>query len=114
MKIVIVKEPVSEEELRKLAEEFYKTMLKGVVDVERKIMAVGGEFHIDSNNVLLAHDSKQENIWGFNLYFDREGDERVECISLINIRPAQDNPAMEILDESLRKRMKEIILNLIS
>lgn len=110
MKIQIIEKRISEKELRKVAEEFYGEMIKGVVDIEREILAMGGEYHMDANNMLIENDSKQQNIWGFNWYFDRNGDDRIEYISLINIRPKAGNRVMEVQDKSLRDKMKKIIL----
>ncbi len=114
MNIKIVDRKISETELLEMAEEFYIKMIKGVVDVEREILAVGGEYHMDANVILLENGSKQENVWGFNWYFDRSGDQGVEYVSLINIRPMQGNKVMEVQDPALRARMKKIILKYLS
>lgn len=110
MYIKIINKKTTESELRKIAKDFYIDMIKGVVDIEQEILAVGGEYHIDANMVLIKNGSKQQNIWGFNWYFDKTQNERIEYVSLINIRPAQGNRAMEIQDPSLRDAMKTIIL----
>jgi len=110
MHIKIVDQKIAEHELREIAKDFYIDMIKGVVDVKREILAMGGEYHIDANMFLIKNGSKQQNIWGFNWYFDKPQDERIEYISLINIRPAQGNKAMEIQNEPLRDAMKTIIL----
>lgn len=109
MKIKIVENEISLEELKELAQEFYGTMIKGAIDVENEILALGGEYHMDANNVLIEKGLKQPNIWGFNINFEKEGDDWIEYTSLINIRPAQGNRAMELADENLKKRIKEII-----
>lgn len=114
MFIKIIDQKITERELREIAAEFYIDMIKGVVDIERGILAMGGEYHIDANMVLIENGSRQQNVWGFNWYFDRTGDERVEYVSLINIRPAQGNRAMEVQDASLRDTMKIIILKYLS
>jgi len=110
MNIKIIDKKISESELREIAKDFYGNMVKGVVDIEREIVAMGGEYHMDANIVLTDDGSKQRNIWGFNWYFDKLGDERIEYISLINIRPKQGNRIMEVQDLSLRDRMKSVIL----
>lgn len=110
----IIDKKITEFELRDLAKDFYGEMIKGVVDVKREILAMGGEYHIDANMMLIENNSKQENIWGFNWYFNKTGGEQIEYISLINIRPAQGNKAMEIQDEFLRNKMKSIILKYLS
>ncbi|TSC59838.1 MAG: hypothetical protein LiPW15_506 [Parcubacteria group bacterium LiPW_15] len=110
MNIKIIDSKISDVELREVAKDFYGEMVKGVVDVEREILAMGGEYHMDANVVLIENGSKGSDIWGFNWYFDKDGDERIEYISLINIRPGQGNRAMEVQDADLRDRMKNIIL----
>ena len=110
MNIKIIDKKISESELREIAKDFYVEMVKGVVDIEREILAMGGEYHMDANNVLIENDSKQQNVWGFNWYFDKSGDERIEYISLINIRPKQGNRVMEVQDASLCDKMKSVIL----
>ena len=53
MRIKIIDKKISKDELQEIAKEFYVVMIKGVVDVERDILAVGGEYHMDANNVLI-------------------------------------------------------------
>lgn len=114
MYIKIIDKKITESELREIAKDFYGYMIKGVVDIEQEILAMGGEYHIDANMVLIKNGSKQQNIWGFNWYFDKTEERQIEYISLINIRPAQKNRSMEIQDESLRSAMKTIILKYLS
>ena len=114
MNIKIINDKISEKELREIAKDFYGNMIKGVVDVEREILAMGGEYHMDANEILIKNKSKQQDIWGFNWYFDKSGDERIEYVSLINIRPGQDNRKMEVQNAFLRDRMKSIILKYLS
>lgn len=110
MDIRIITKPITCAEAKEIAKEFYVDMVKGVVDIEQGILALGGEWHIDANNVLTENGSKQSNVWGFNFYPD---DNRIQYTSLINIRPAQNNRAIEIQDEKLRKNMDDIIKKLI-
>ena len=114
MPVKIIDKKITESELRKIAKDFYVDMVKGVVDIERGILAIGGEYHMDANAILIENGSRQQNVWGFNWYFDRTGDERIEYVSLINIRPAQGNRSMEVQNASLRDAMKIIILKYLS
>ncbi len=109
MNIQIIRDTITEDELREIGKEFYDTMVKGVVDIERNIIVFGGEYHMDANIVLLEDGSEQRNIWGFNVYFDKLRDSWIEYTSLINIRPLQENYDMEVSSESIRSIMKEII-----
>lgn len=81
-------------------------MVKFVVDIEKGALAIGGEMHADCEEILLAQGSEQENLWGANLYPFREGDERIEYTSLINIKPRIGNQDMEIKDEKVRQMVK--------
>ncbi|MCX6752412.1 MAG: DUF5674 family protein [Candidatus Nomurabacteria bacterium] len=114
MNIKIIDKKIKESELREIAKEFYGNLIKGVVDIDREILAMGGEYHMDANVVLVENGSKQKDIWGFNWYFDKEGDGRIEYVSLINIRPKQNNRTMEVQNVYLRDKMKSVILRYIS
>src|SRR3989344_1600582 len=74
MDIKIIKEPISLEEVKKLAREIYRDMVKGAVDIERGVIALGGEWHMDANKVLLTDGSAQENVWGFNIHVEEHGE----------------------------------------
>ena len=111
--ILIVREPIDASTLDALAKEWYGTMVKGVADLERGIIALGGDWHMDANNVLIGDESEQKNLWGFNVYPDERGDKALEYISLINIRPRQGNKKMELEDEKLRARIRSILKKLI-
>ena len=113
MNIKIIKEPVTIAEVQALAKEIYGDMIKGVADVERGIMALGGEYHIDANSKLIKAGSSQSDLWGFNIYFKRDGEDWIECTSLINIRPQEGNRGMLISDQNLVKRIRNIVEKLI-
>lgn len=109
MEILIVREPITEETLDALAREWYQTLVKGVADIDCGIVALGGEWHIDANNRLIEEGSRQEHLWGFNIYPKETGDAAIEYVSLINIRPAQDNRSMEISNEDIRRAVREAV-----
>ena len=113
MEILIVREPISHATLAPLAEAWHQTLVKGVADLGRGIVALGGEWHMDANVILLAEGSQQRDVWGFNIYPDERGDAALEYVSLINIRPGQNNREMELRDEALRERLREIVATLI-
>jgi len=109
MDVKIITSKISKEELAQYAKEQYVEMIKGAIDIGKGSMALGGEWHMDANQVLIDNGSEQKDIWGFNIYVDKNHDERVEYISLINIRPAQNNRSMEIEDGTIREKMKKVI-----
>lgn len=113
MEIRIVREPISLSEIEGLAGAWHRTLVKGVADVEREIIALGGEWHMDANTVLIADGSQQRNVWGFNLYQNERGEQAIAFISLINIRPAQGSTEMELKDEKLRENIRDIVRTLV-
>ncbi len=101
------------DELQELANERFGDMVKAVVDLERVVMAVGGELHADEEALLLSDGSQQQNLWGINLYPDRQATEFVEFDSMINIRPLQNNRSRSVVDLSRREKIMEIVAKLV-
>ena len=99
--------------LKDMAEKMFDNFVKCVVDVEREIMIVGGELHTDEEALLLETGSKQENIWGINIYTEKKDDEFIEFDSIINIRPSFGNKSREVENPDVRKKIKEIVKELI-
>ncbi|MDO8664960.1 MAG: DUF5674 family protein [Candidatus Liptonbacteria bacterium] len=64
MNIKIITAKISRAEAKEIAKEFYGDMVKGVVDIERELIAPGGEYHMDANMVLVNSGSEQKNVWG--------------------------------------------------
>jgi hypothetical protein len=105
--ILVLDAPIDPSELLRLCERF-EGMVKYVVDVERRRIAIGGEMHADAEHVLLEAGSRQEDLWGANYYPGRGSEGCIEFTSLINIRPAAGNRGMELLDPGLREKVREI------
>ena len=111
--ILLVKKPLAPAELSRLVGHPFQDMVKFVVDVERKIAAVGGELHADAEEILIENGSRQSDLWGGN-YFPGRGEG--ECIvfnSLINIRPAAGNRSLTVEDPVLRDRIRAVVFVLI-
>jgi hypothetical protein len=109
MTIKIIRDKVTSGALKQLAQETYKEMIKAVVDIQRKLVAVGGEWHADAEAQLLEDGSEQKHLWGINLYPDKSIQDRIVYNALINIRPAQDNASMDVQDESLRRQIAQVV-----
>jgi hypothetical protein len=110
--VVVLAQRIEPGELRRLAARF-EGMVKYAVDVERRLVAIGGEMHADAEQVLLEAGSRQADIWGANYYPGRGREGCIEYTSLINIRPSAGNRGMELLDEALRERVREITFLLV-
>lgn len=114
MEIKMIKEKITEEELKKIAQEGFDDVLKAVVDVEKEIMAVGGELHSDEQELLIEkEDCKNENLWGINIYPIKPREQWLDFNSLINIRPSVNNRSMEIQDQKIKEKIKKIVNDLI-
>ena len=92
--ILVVTKPLPAVELAKLLGAPFPDMVKFVVDVERRILAVGGHLHADAEAVLIDHGSRQAALWGGNYHPALEEAECLEYESLINIRPGANNPGI--------------------
>jgi len=86
--------------------EVYGTLIKLAVDVERHVVAGGGEWHADCETELLQDGSRQENIWGADWLSNTK---QVRFEALINIRPRQGNRKSEIQDSALREQIEKIV-----
>lgn len=111
--IFLIEQPIPLAELREIAAKRFGDMVKGVVDLEKGIMALGGDLHADEEAFLLQHGSVQENLWGINLYADLPMPEMVEFDSMINIRPRQNNRSRGVEDMSVRDKIIALINNLV-
>ena len=112
-KILITTTKITHSQLKELCDHWFGEMVKIVVDIEKGIIGIGGELHADAENLLLEQGSEQENIWGANFYPWHSPEERIYFTALINIRPQQDNPSFEILDEEIRTKVKQLVEKLV-
>lgn len=103
--IYLLKTPPTSEQLTEMLDAL-TDYIKLAVDVEQEVVAGGGELHADCEAVLLEQGSRQENVWGADWV---PATHEVRYESFINIRPGQNNPAMEILDSQLRHRVSTIV-----
>ena len=109
MNIYIIRSRANKRQVNEMLETL-GTYIKLAVDVQRDILAGGGALHADCEAVLLDDGSQQKDIWGAD-WIPTTGQLRYEA--LINIRPRQNNPAMEILDSSIRDRVEKIVQRLL-
>ncbi|MCL4405476.1 MAG: DUF5674 family protein [Patescibacteria group bacterium] len=82
-----------------------KPFSKAAVDIVRKMVSIGGEFHVDCAEELVENGSLSKDIWGVSVYPDGH----IDFISLINVRPAQGNKVMDVTDKNTRDAISKII-----
>lgn len=110
---MIVRDRVSLAELRSLAQGQFGDYVKAVVDIGRGVMAVGGELHSDEEALLLDDGAEQQDLWGINIYPDRDRCDRIEFDSLINLRPYHGNRTRGVDDPVRRQRVIEVVERLV-
>ena len=103
MAIVIVKDKLFLEDFQK-AKEYYPGYIKITICLEKELIALGGEYHVDAEKLLLEKGCQQKNIWGGGLNLETN---TVETNALINLRPGE-NESFEILDSKKRKKFIKI------
>lgn len=112
--VQIVTTSVDRSVLKTFAEERFGDMVKAVVDIDRTMMAIGGELHADEEQILLEQGSKQENLWGINLYPDILTDDWLEFDSMINVRPSQGNCSRGVDDPAMQERIRSVVSALVA
>lgn len=101
-------------ELEDMAENMYGELVKAVVDIEKRLVVVDAGLHVDEEQLLLEHGSKQADLWGINLYPEYYGeDDFVEFDSMINIRPEQNNRSRSVDDKKIQATIRDIIAEVV-
>lgn len=105
----LLKKPILLESLHKMAQAGFGNFVKAVVDIEKGIMAIGGELHADEEALLIEGGSRQRDLWGINIYPELEKGERVEFDSMINLKPAQGNRTRGVDDIEIKNKILTIV-----
>jgi len=109
----IINDKISIEELKRIAQDIFGNLVKAVVDIEKRIMVVGGELHADEETLLIENGSEQKNLWGINLYPEIKNEDWIEFDSMINLRPSQENRSRGVDNSETQKIIIEIVNSLI-
>jgi len=112
-KMKLVTKKITKKELAEMANEMFGNLVKVVVDIEKKIIAVDMPMHADGEKLLLGKGSRQEALWGINLHPSETGKDWIEFNSMINIRPHFDNLTRGINDSKTREKIIKIVSDLV-
>ena len=107
--MLIIDKSITNKDLTEIAKNIFGDMVKGVVDIEKEIIAIDAELHADLEAFLLEIGSNQENLWGINFYPEIEDDNFLEFDSMINIRPSQNNRSRGVDSEEIQAKIIEIV-----
>lgn len=108
-----ISDSISFQTLKELAKDRFGNLVKAVVDIDKGTMAIDAGLHADLEADLLSSGSKQEDLWGINLYPDKSSDEMVEFDSMINVRPNQNNFSRGVEDGNIRRQILELVGKLV-
>lgn len=101
---------ISVDKLSQIANKMYGSLVKAVVYLRKYILVIDAEMHADLEQYLLEQGSKQNDLWGINIYPAKFGtDDFIEFDSMINIRPSQKNMTRGIDNQAVRKRIIRLV-----
>ena len=110
----IVKDKIESAELKEMAKIFNGVFVKAVIDVEKEIMAVDGELHMDLLMLLIEKESSEpKNIWGINLYPEKTGEDFIEFDSMVNIKPGLGNRTRGVDSADIKEKIKAVVQKLV-
>ncbi len=113
-KMKIVKNKIEIIELKKMEKKMYESLVKAVVDIEKEIMAVDAELHVDLEQLLIEKEnSEPKNLWGINIYPDNEGESFIQFDSMINLKPGLGNRTRGIDNIEIREKLIKIVNRLV-
>lgn len=113
-KMIILTEPKTIQEIAE-SNTFQNGFVKGVVDIEKELVALDADMHYELADLLKAEkDSAEIDMWGFNLWLENDSLEDIlEYDSFINIHNNQlhgfPRGGMGILDSDIAQRATEVI-----
>jgi hypothetical protein len=113
MRRVTESDPISIEELRRLVPGRFRDMIKGVVDLRRRVLVIDADMHADQEASLLADGSDQRDLWGINLYPQLDGADWLEFDSMINLRPSFGNRSRGVDDAATRDAIAALVAALV-
>ncbi len=108
-----IKQKITITELQEMSKKMFGNLVKAVVDIERDLMVVDAALHADQEAFLLEDGSRQENLWGINIYPEITGNDMIEFDSMINLRPYMNNRSRNVEDKKIRNKIIKIVTKLI-
>ena len=102
--IQIIRQRATPEQMQLMLESL-GIYIKLAVDLERRILAGGGELHADCEQILLQDGSRQVDVWGADWYPLQQ---TAGFESIINIRPGI-NRSMQIQSPEIRVSVNQLV-----
>jgi len=103
--ILILKEKASKEQLTEVMQ-IYPGYAKVVADIKRNLLAAGGEYHIDCEQILLADGSLQSDLWSGGYRLESK---EVDFMGLTNYKANINHFSYEITNAEIREQVEKIV-----
>ena len=113
MRRALETDPISMEELRRLAAGRFGDMVKAVVDLKRGLMLLDADMHADQEAELLSEGAARKDLWGISLYPDMPDADWLEFDSMINLRPSFGNRSRGVDDPAARAAITALVTRLV-
>jgi len=111
---ILKAEKIKVAELEEMTKKMYENLVKAVVDIEKEIMALDAELHVDLEQALIEKENcEPKNLWGINLHPKNKEEDFVEFDSMINLKPALGNRSRSVENMEIRKKIIKIVNNLV-
>jgi hypothetical protein len=109
MRTVTQQDPIELDELRQMAAGRFGDLVKAVVDLARGVMLVDADMHADQEAEFLAGGSRQQDLWGINLYPDLPKEDWIEFDSMVNLRPSFGNRSRGVDDPQIQQQIVGLV-----
>ena len=109
MAVYILDKKIDLKELERIAKETFGSVVKAAADIEKRRIALGGEWHSECQEVLVEQGSDGRDVWGFNIHLGQPKESWLEFFSLINLKPSLGVKDMEIKDENIKRAIRAIV-----
>ena len=96
-----------------MASKMFGNLVKVVVDIEREVVGIDAELHVDLAELLVTQGSVNKDLWGANVYPDGVGDDWLEFDSMINLKPQFNNRSRGVDDPVIREKIIHILKSII-
>lgn len=102
--IILLIDTATDEEIKNAAV-YYPNYIKITIDVNKELVAIGGEYYADAEKILLENGGDSDYIWGGGLDLTTG---EIETNAMLNIKPRLGNRSTELLDKKIRKKFISI------
>jgi hypothetical protein len=109
----LIENEISKQELINLSGNHFEDFVKAVIDIENEVIVIDADLHSDEEAYLLDMGSKQNSLWGLNLYPNKPQENFIEFDSMINLRPRDENRSRGVDNPEIRGIIIRIVGKLI-